>query len=35
MKMQHRPMKIFKDGGEVSRSVEDRVRVFAQRDTQV
>ena len=35
MRMQHRPMKVFKDGGEVSCSVEDRVSVFAQRDTQV
>ena len=35
MKMQHRPMKVFRDGGEVSRSVEDRVSVFAQHDVQV
>ena len=35
MKMQHRPMKVFKDGGEVSHSVEDRESVFAQHDTQV
>ena len=35
MKMQHRPMKVFKDGGKVSSSLEDRVSIFAQRDSLV